>query len=376
MAFAPDEHFDAYSYGSELLTHDGAVASLVACAATLHRIRGRIEGPWDQALAWIDTQLNRLWKARGAFPGLSSALSAFGYEWGFQHGSLLAYEIELLRERQGGGDPWELVEAVMEEPAKLGGPVAKLLTDGLRRGWKRLATDRRALLQLLGRCAISEDQALRMYDTTARAEAGIEASDAELLRNPYLLYERDRRAADPIAFGAVDRGLFPDEAVREQFPVPEPSRIEDPADERRVRALVVDLLEHAVAEGHTLLPRSWVIRRARERALQPPCPLGENVLDACEESFAAIVARAGNPLGRACLPSGPAHRVPYDHPPRGARSKEGQAAHGRPRLARTRGTRGSMRGCLRIQKSAGSRSARDARRRRRSSSSSARGSPC
>ena len=297
VAFAPDEHFDAYSYGSELLTHDGAVASLVACAATLHRIRGRIEGPWDHALAWIDTQLNRLWKARGAFPGLGSALSAFGYEWGFQHGSLLAYEIELLRERQGGGDPWALVDAVMEEPAKLGGPVAKLLTDGLRKGWKRLADERRALLQLLGRCAISEDQALRMYDTTVRAEAGIEASDAELLRNPYLLFEYDRRAAEPIAFGAVDRGLFPDEAVREQFPLSEPSRIEDPADERRVRALVVDLLEHATAEGHTLLPRSWVIRRARERALQPPCPLGENVLDACEESFDPVIARVATRAG-------------------------------------------------------------------------------
>ena len=297
VAFAPDEHFDAYSYGSELLTHDGAVASLVTCAATLHRIRGRIEGPWDQALAWIDTQLNRLWKARGAFPGLGSALSAFGYEWGFQHGSLLAYEIELLREREGGGDPWALVEAVMNDPAKLGGPVAKLLTDGLRKGWKRLTHERRALLQLLGRCAISEDQALRMYDTTARAGAGIEASNAELLRNPYLLFERDRRAAVPIAFGAVDRGLFPDEAVREQFPVLEPSRIEDPADPRRVRALVVDLLEEAAAEGHTLLPRSWLIRRARERALQPPCPLGENVLDASDESFAPVVARAATRAG-------------------------------------------------------------------------------
>ena len=299
VAFAPDEYFDAYSYGSELLTHDGAVASLVACAATLQRIRGRIEGPWDQALAWIDTQLNRLWKARGAFPGLGSALSAFGYEWGFQHGSLLAYEIELLREREGGGDPWALVDAVMEEPVKLGGPVARLLTDGLRKGWKRLADERRALLQLLGRCAISEDQALRVYDTTARAEASIEASDAELLRNPYLLFERDRRAAGPIAFGTVDRGLFPDEAMREQFPVREPSRIEDPADERRVRALVVDLLQHAAAEGHTLLPRSWVIRRARERALQPPCPLGENVLDACEESFAPAIARAVTRVGEA-----------------------------------------------------------------------------
>ncbi len=297
VAFAPDELFDAYSFGSDLLAHDGAVASLVTCAATLHRIRGRIEGPWDQALAWIDTHLNRLWKARGAFPSLGSALSAFGYEWGFQHGSLLAYEVELMRERHGDADPWALVDAVMEEPAKLRGPVAPLLTGGLRKGWKHLADERRALLRLLSRCAVSEDQAFRMYDTTARAEARIEASDGELLRNPYLLFECDRRAADPISFGAVDRGLFPDEALQKQFPVAGASCMEDPADERRVRALVVDLLENAATEGHALLPRSWVIREARERALQPPCPLGENVLSSCEESFAPVVGSAVTRVG-------------------------------------------------------------------------------
>jgi len=291
VAFAPDEYFDAYSYGSELLTHDGAVASLVACAAALHRIRDRIEGPWDQALTWIDSQLNRLWTARGAFPGLGSSLSAFGYEWGFQHGSLLAYEIELLCQKNGGGDPWTLVDAVMDDPARFESPVARLLSEGLRQGWKRLAPQRRALLQLLGRCAVSEDQALRFYDATARTEAGIEATDAELLANPYLLFERDRRAADPVAFGAVDRGLFPDESIRKQFPVPEPSCIEDPADARRVRALVVDLLEEAAVQGHALLPRSWVIRHARERALQPPCPLGENVLDVSEECFDPVISR-------------------------------------------------------------------------------------
>ena len=80
--------------------------------------------------------------------------------------------------------------------------------------------------------------------------------------------------------------------MREEFPVPEPSLIEDPADPRRVRALVVDLLEEAADEGHTLLPRSWLIRRARERSLQPPCPLGENVLDACQDGFTPVVARA------------------------------------------------------------------------------------
>lgn len=290
VAFAPDEHFDSYSYGSELLSHDGAVASLVACAAALHRIRGQVEGPWDPALGWIDTQLNRLWKARGAFPGLGSALSAFGFEWGFQHGSLLAYEIELLRERKGGGDPWNLVNAVMEDPTKLEGTTARLLSAGLRKGWKQLGADRRALLQLLGRCAVSEDQALRFYDATARAGAAIGATDSELLANPYLIFERDRRSADPVAFGAVDRGLFPEDSIRKQFPVQEPSRIDDPADARRVRALVVDLLEEGARQGHTLLPRGWVIRRARERALQPPCPLGESVLGAAKESFGSVIA--------------------------------------------------------------------------------------
>jgi hypothetical protein len=291
VAFAPDEYFSSYSYGSEILTHDGAVASLIACAATLHRIRGRIEGPWDQALAWIDKQLNRLWKSRGAYPGLGSALSAFGYEWGFQHGSLLAYEIDLLRQHEDVADPWMLVDTVMEEPSKLGGSIAKLLTKNLRNGWKRLATERKALLQLLSRCAISEIQALRFYDLIARGDAGIDVSDTDLLANPYLLFEQDRRASDPIAFGTVDRGMFPDEAIRKQFPVPEISRIDDPADSRRVRALVADLLEEAAGEGHTLLPRSWIIRRARERALQPPCPLGENVLDTTDVTFEPIIKR-------------------------------------------------------------------------------------
>ncbi|MYK81110.1 MAG: AAA family ATPase [Gammaproteobacteria bacterium] len=303
VAFAPDECFNAYSYGCELLTHDGAVASLVACAATLHRIRGRIEGPWDQALAWIDTQINRLWEARGAFPGLGSALSAFGYEWGFRHGSLLAYEVELLLEREGDRDPWALVDEVMGDPTRLGGSLIRHLTAGLRNGWMHLTNDRRTLLQLLARCSISEGQALRIYDTTARAEAGIGASDADLLCNPYLLFELDRRAANPIAFGSVDRGLFPDEAIRQQFPVLEPSLVEDPADPRRVRALVVDLLEQAASEGHTLLPRSWVIRNARDRSLWPPCPLGENVLDACEGSFDPVIQRV------AMLADEPAYQV-------------------------------------------------------------------
>src|ERR1035437_706768 len=108
----------------------------------------------------------------------------------------------------------------------------------------------------------------------ARKDAGIDASDAALLANPYLLFECDRRSLNPVAFG-------------------------DPADPRRVRALVVDLLEEGAAQGHTVLPRSWVIRRARERALQPPCPLGENVLDATGSVFAPVIEQVATGTGEA-----------------------------------------------------------------------------
>ena len=295
VAFAPDEYFEAYSYCSELLPHDGAVASLVACAAALSRIREqKIEGPWDKASEWIDKQLNRLWKARGAFPGLGSSLAAFGYEYGFQHGSLLAYDVERLREDEDDRDSLALVDAVMDDPKRLGAsPVVKLLQDSgnLRKGWQRLTAERRALLELLSRCEMSEGQALRFYDQTQRGEAGLEVTDKEILENPYRLFEADRTSADAISFGTVDRGLFPDAAIQKAFPIPEPARISDQADVRRVRALVVDLLEEAGQEGHTLLPQSWVIKGARERGLQPACNLGEGILSIAEERFSPVVSR-------------------------------------------------------------------------------------
>ena len=289
VAFAPNELFESYSYGSELLTDDGAVASLVRCAAVLQRIRGKVEGPWDQALAWIDTELNRLWQARGPFPGLGSALAAFGYEWGLRHGSLVVYDLQLLSERKGESDVWKLLDHTMQQPDALPESSARFLTDNLRDGWRGLRPDRRALLNLLSRCVLTEEQALRFYDSHERQRAGIGATDVDLLANPYLLFELDRGSQNPIAFATVDRGVFPDDTVREQHPLDEPSRVGDPTDRRRVRSLVVDLLEDAAQEGHTLLPRSWLVGRARERALQPPCPLGDSVLEVMQGTFDPIV---------------------------------------------------------------------------------------
>jgi hypothetical protein len=255
VAFAPEESWDEFSYGSEHVSHDTAIASLLACADALRAAQSIVEGDLDTPLRWIDTRLNELWQMRGPCPGLGAALSAFGVE----HGNFVAYDIAT--ELEENEDPWPLVEQAFEEPALLGKGLERRIGGTTVRKWKALPGDRRALLKLLSRFDLSADQATRFYQETEREEARISVTDAEILANPYLLYELDRFSIDPIALGTVDRGVFPDEVIRSEHPLPEPSGLNDDAvDPRRVRAFVVSILEGASSAGSTLLPQNRVIQ--------------------------------------------------------------------------------------------------------------------
>jgi len=273
-AFAPDESFGSYSYGTEHLAHDGAISSLLAIEKAIKGMRQHLaDEPWDEHLAWIDRELNRLWKVRGAFPGLGAALNAFG----FSHGNLLAWYLST----QAGEnfDPWPALTDVLTKPDSLPGYLRDGIGGTLRKKWEKLPTERRALLMLLARFNLTDQQALRWYQPTEREQAGIDLNDAAILGNPYLIYEDDRLQADPVAFEIVDRGVFPPESVRSVFPLPAPSLVREAIDERRVRAAMLLTLEEAAnSEGHTYLMATWLVQRIRERALQPSCPLDMDTL--------------------------------------------------------------------------------------------------
>jgi len=283
-AFAPDEYVENYSYGTELLPQDGAIASLLTLEKAIKAMRGLLEAPWDEYLQWIDRELNRLWQVRGAFPGLGAALHAFG----LPHGNLLAWHLVAGNEK--AVDPWPLLTAALHDPT--------ILPDYLREGigqthqqkWQKLKDERRALLMLLARFHLSNKQALRWYQETEREKAGITLTDAEILANPYRIYETDRLQQDAIAFAVIDRGLFPPEAIRKDFPVPTPSLVHESIDERRVRAVMIQTLEEAVIEGHTLLPVNWLIQRVRERPMKPECPLDADTLPIIENHLSPFIA--------------------------------------------------------------------------------------
>ncbi len=289
IAFAPDDHWESFSYASEHVSHDAAIAALLACAKIIPKIAKHVSGEWEGSRKWIDRQLNRLWKARGPYPGLGSALYAFGLE----HGNLLAYEITSLIEEKGGQwseDPWKVFEAALDDPALLGPGTTDYVGPTYKKAWMSLPGERKALLKLLSRFELSSGQATRFYQPTERDKAGIDVSDQSLLENPYLLFEADRGQPDPVFLGVIDRGVFPDSIVREIHPLQEPSRVDEPVDRRRARAFVVDELEKAsLMSGHTVQPKDWVIQAIRDREVRPECPLSVDILSAVEAFFPPTV---------------------------------------------------------------------------------------
>jgi len=293
IAFAPDTAWESFSYVTEHVSHDAAIEALVAIERAGRSANQLVGGLPPAAFEWIDTQLNRLWRLRGPCPGLGSALCAFGVE----RGTLLARA--LVSHIREGDDPWPAVDAALTDPARFGGDVASLATPSLRAKWARLPQPRRRLLQLLSRFDLTPEQAERFYLQQAAVD------ESALLANPFLLYEDDRAAPDPVGVAVVDRGVFPEEPVASAHPLPAPSAMADPLDPRRVRALLVDTLEQATDDGHTLLPERELVSAIRERPLTRPCPLDLDALAAFDLSAAAMRdAAAPGPLVAAQLADG------------------------------------------------------------------------
>jgi len=291
VAFAPEECWEQFSYATEHVTHDAAVAALLSCAEALRRIADVVPGDWHRQLEWLDGELNRLWRLRGPFPGLGSALKALG----IPAGNLIAYDLAKSQTdvaAEWTESPWQLVDQVMENPSLLAADLGRHLSPTVRRLYKGLPKPRRSLLQLISRFDVSETQATRFYQETERQKAGLVVTDAELLENPYRLYEGDRHSPDPIPIGVVDRGMCPDPIVASKHPLPAPSVLEGELDPRRVRAHVVADLEQAATDGHTLKARNDVVQAIRDSELRPPCPVGLDAMSVIEEHLPPEVAIA------------------------------------------------------------------------------------
>jgi ATP-dependent exoDNAse (exonuclease V) alpha subunit len=277
---APSERFEEFSYATEHVTDDTAIAALAALQTGLRKAASVLPD-FDPRAAekWIDQESGRLWRKRGPFPGLGAVLTAFGVHLGH-------FAAHTIQTKTGDdADPWPLVDQMFRQPtAVLPSELAGNVDGTLCKTWQRLTSERRAYLQLLSRLNLTDEQANILYSELSRGDNGLKLTDVQILENPYLIYEATRLTLFPVAVAIVDRGVFPTPAIREKFPVPEPSRVTTHVDARRLRALVVAELEAAATAGDTLRPRDAIITTLREGTKEEAAtPVTEDLMGVAED---------------------------------------------------------------------------------------------
>lgn len=283
-----DKRFE-FSYGTEHVSNDSAIRVLLECIKSLEK--GEELGIGEnnqQKIQWIHNEIAQLEKLRGAYPGMGSALCAFGVE----KGHFVAAEIinQLNDEKD---NPWILFEKALENPKGiLSDDIYSLIPFNTKKLYQRLKAKENPIrihfLHLLSRFDLSIEQATLLFISEEREKVGIIREDKEYIENPYLFFEDLCFSLSPIALSTIDFGMYLKNVPESLFP--NNLIFKDPFEIHRIRALTIQQLEWAVHAGHTLLPRKEIINQIRNLSISPLCPINSDYFELAEECFGGCVA--------------------------------------------------------------------------------------
>ncbi len=270
VVIAPEDYRDEFSYATEHLSHDALIQTLNRTITTLKKYNdirlpyGEGES-WDNCIKWCEERLKEVWADRGAYPGLGAVLSALGVPFGFDVADSLKakYKDNLL---------WDNISQALENLSRLLPDDQKgILTHFTRTKREDVAdviTEHRSYLELLSRITLTLLQAQLLLDDATRASHSLcyyadQLTDihnkdlsADIIANPYILYEKTYRleAKYQIGIGKIDLAMFPPEYMKAQFfPIPDDNRISEQDDKRRLRAIIVSVLELEATNGSSLM---------------------------------------------------------------------------------------------------------------------------
>jgi ATP-dependent exoDNAse (exonuclease V) alpha subunit len=272
-AFAPV--YEEFSYASELVEHDTAIDALLIIAESLKKIGNLLGKTYKKELDWIDNEISKIWDMRGAFPGIGAVLSSLK----IKRGNTIAWEIEKYIMKKDGDllqtDPWDIFVNCLQNPENyVSGDAINLFDNTARRIWRTVPSKKKEMLKLLSRIQLNNDQAFFIVQNYKEQIGNAE----DIINNLYLLYEKTRFDKCGISFRQIDKALFPEEKLKNKFPIPKESETTDKLDEKRVRALCVWMLEEAANEGHSLIPFDDLLQKLEGKTLDEDFPINEDEL--------------------------------------------------------------------------------------------------
>ncbi|MDR0288161.1 MAG: AAA family ATPase [Clostridiales bacterium] len=290
--FADDAYFDEFSFATERLSYDAVISVLLQSIKALSIVKQCIPGNWDDCIAWANARLAEVWKDRGAFPGAGIML----YSMGFNAGILIA---ESVKDTLNNDESYiAKLEQTIAEPQKYLPPeLADAVQPTLQKTFCDLKGERKSLFWLLSRFSLTLDQARALFNrgydyldyrgNKHYKEITLDCTDAEMLANPYIIYEKTRllEQAYQVPYRNVDIAVFPPPEVQKADLLPEPTAVTDINDKRRIRALSVSVLERQTDYGHTVYPQNRLISEINELPLNPSCMVTSDILDSLLDYF-------------------------------------------------------------------------------------------
>jgi len=256
----PNGLMQPFSYVAEHVSDGQAVSAMLAIMKSIEQVKtdGFVSGAWEDAISWCNSILDEVWSGRGAYPGLGSVLRYLGFSRAHAYQATKLAELE-----RSSKDPWKLVLSILQGRED---PPADQYREGLlvaANQW-RLIPSRHSLLETLTHFELSTEQVTGVANEDLREKRDIFATAANIIKNPYLLFEQDRggQNSEPIGLETIDQGMWP-EGNAALF------RTEQPVahnDRRRVRATAYAVLREAANnDGHTLLPFEAFIKAVHNR---------------------------------------------------------------------------------------------------------------
>jgi hypothetical protein len=270
LAWAPDDADIEFSYVTEHVSDDTAIAALNSLRAAARGMAALGISVPASAFNWVDQQIDRLWQLRGPVPGLAAVLGFIGVE--------SAHRIVRRLETERGWlhDPWGLVERALDRNDALGQELGEQLPPSIGHAWRGLADEGRTALKLLSAMDVDHDQVAQLMD----GRSTWQVTAAELVENPYFAATCTYRSRHPIALATVDQACFPADNVRWSRLIDSLIGLNDPGDPRRVEALMVEVLEQRAVAGDTLVSEADLLAETSDIPLTRDCRVSEPLLKA------------------------------------------------------------------------------------------------
>jgi hypothetical protein len=268
LAWAPDDAQLAFSFVTEHVSDDTAIAALNSLRTAADGARA-LGAPVSAAgVAWLDQQIERLWHIRGPAPGMTAVLGRLGVE--SAHRVVQRLQVE----PDWPDAPWEVVERALDPRDQLAEELRGQVAPSVGLTWRGLTEEERAAYQLLSAMDVNRDQVASLLD----GQSTWLVTPEELVDNPYFASTCTYRSNYPVSLSTVDQACFPAPHVKWTNIIARLIGLDDPGDARRVEALVVEVLERLAEAGNTVASETQILTAASEIRLTRACPVSRALL--------------------------------------------------------------------------------------------------